>query len=93
MELVICRVLRYLNGCLEDDYMYRVGNYIVKYYSDICFHNHPSGDPTPSKEDINLTKNLNEIGKMHAIYLVDHLIIGKDCYFSFYENNCVLNTK
>ena len=67
--------------------------YLISASFIICIHNHPSGDPTPSKEDINLTKNLNEIGKMHAIYLVDHLIIGKDCYFSFYENNCVLNTK
>lgn len=67
--------------------------YLISASFIICIHNHPSGDPTPSKEDINLTKNLNEIGKIHAIYLVDHLIIGKDCYFSFYENNCVLNTK
>lgn len=67
--------------------------YLISASFIICIHNHPSGDPTPSKEDINLTKSLNEIGKMHAIYLVDHLIIGKDCYFSFYENNCVLNTK
>ena len=54
MELVICRVLRYLNGCLEDDYMYRVGNYIVKYYSDICFHNHPcvSDDETFTSEEL-----------------------------------------
>ena len=67
--------------------------YLISASFIICIHNHPSGDPTPSKEDINLTKSLNEIGNMHAIYLVDHLIIGKDCYFSFYENNCVLNTK
>lgn len=67
--------------------------YLISASFIICIHNHPSGDPTPSKEDINLTKNLNEIGNMHAIYLVDHLIIGKDCYFSFYENNCILNTK
>lgn len=67
--------------------------YLISASFIICIHNHPSGDPTPSKEDINLTKSLNEIGKMHAIYLVDHLIIGKDCYFSFYESHCILNTK
>lgn len=67
--------------------------YLISASFIICIHNHPSGDPTPSKEDINLTKNLNEIGNMHAIYLVDHLIIGKDCYFSFYESHCILNTK
>ncbi len=59
----------------------------------ICVHNHPSGDPTPSKEDVVLTKKLKEIGELHAIYLVDHLVIGDNCYYSFYENHCVLNTK
>ena len=53
----------------------------------ICIHNHPSGDSTPSKEDIELTKKINELGKLHAIPLIDHLIIGKNNYFSFYENN------
>lgn len=59
----------------------------------VCVHNHPSGDPSPSQEDIVLTKKLKEIGELHAIYLVDHLIIGNDCYYSFYENHCVLNAK
>lgn len=59
----------------------------------ICIHNHPSGDPTPSKEDIIITKNLYELGNLHAIYLVDHLIIGKNSYYSFYENNHILNNK
>ena len=59
----------------------------------ICIHNHPSGDPTPSKEDITITKNLYELGNLHAIYLVDHLIIGKNAYYSFYENNHNLNNK
>ena len=53
----------------------------------ICLHNHPSGDPTPSKEDIQITKNINEIGTLHAIFLIDHIIIGKNNYYSFYENN------
>ena len=59
----------------------------------ICIHNHPSGDPMPSHEDIEFTKKLNEIGILHGIYLVDHLIIGCDCYYSFYENNNDLNNK
>ena len=67
--------------------------YLISASYLICIHNHPSGDPAPSKEDIQITKSLDEIGKMHAIYLVDHLIIGKDCYFSFYESHCILNTK
>lgn len=53
----------------------------------ICIHNHPSGDATPSKEDINITKNLHELGVIHTIYLLDHIIIGKNNYYSFYENN------
>lgn len=57
----------------------------------ICIHNHPSGDPLPSKEDITFTEKLYKIGILHGIYLVDHIVIGKDTYYSFYENNNVLN--
>ena len=59
----------------------------------ICIHNHPSGDSTPSREDIVITNNLKQIGELHAIYLVDHIIIGKDNYYSFYEDNNILNNK
>ncbi len=59
----------------------------------VCIHNHPSGDPTPSKEDIILTQNLKDIGELHAIYLIDHIIIGHHCYYSFYENNHILTNK
>ncbi len=59
----------------------------------ICIHNHPSGDPTPSKEDALITQNLKNIGELHAIYLLDHLIIGNNRYYSFYEDNYILNTK
>lgn len=57
----------------------------------ICIHNHPSGDPAPSEEDIVITNKLKELGELHAIYLVDHLIVGNNCYYSFYENGNVLN--
>ncbi len=53
----------------------------------ICIHNHPSGDPTPSQNDIVITKNLKKIGELHAIYLIDHIIIGNNKYYSFYEDN------
>lgn len=59
----------------------------------ICIHNHPSGDPRPSLNDIELTKKLYALGNLHELYLVDHLIIGKDEYYSFYENNNILNNK
>lgn len=54
-------------------------------YSIIVLHNHPSGDSTPSKEDELTTNSLMEIGKLMSIPVVDHIIIGKDNYFSFYE--------
>lgn len=57
----------------------------------ICLHNHPSGDPTPSVEDVNLTRKLKEIGQLHGIGVVDHIIIGHDCYYSFFENQNVIN--
>lgn len=52
----------------------------------ICVHNHPSGDSTPSEEDIILTKRIHQIGKIVKIELLDHLIIGKNNYFSFKRN-------
>ena len=59
----------------------------------ICIHNHPSGDATPSIQDIELTKKLKEIGHIHAIELIDHIIIGNNNYYSFYEDNNVLTHK
>ncbi|MEZ0119630.1 UNVERIFIED_ORG: DNA repair protein RadC [Heyndrickxia coagulans] len=50
--------------------------------SIICFHNHPSGDPSPSKEDIEVTKRLAECGKIMGIEILDHLIIGEKKFVS-----------
>ncbi|WP_027632431.1 RadC family protein [Clostridium hydrogeniformans] len=50
----------------------------------IC-HNHPSGDSTPSKEDINVTIRLKECGKMLGVELIDHIIIGMNNYVSLKE--------
>lgn len=52
----------------------------------IVAHNHPSGDPSPSREDIELTKKLFEAGKMMGIELLDHVIIGHDSNYGFKEN-------
>jgi len=46
-------------------------------------HNHPSGDPTPSQEDRELTRRLVEAGKLLGIQVMDHLVIGHDRYISF----------
>lgn len=53
----------------------------------ICVHNHPTGNVIPSNEDINVTDNLVRIGKLQGIPVIDHIIIGNNNYFSFYENN------
>lgn len=60
--------------------------YLLSASSIICIHNHPSGDVTPSDEDDNITKRIYDIGIMHDIKLVDHIIIGKDSYYSYFEN-------
>jgi DNA repair protein RadC len=48
----------------------------------VVFHNHPSGDPTPSVEDIALTKKLHESLELIDIELVDHLVVGEHRYLS-----------
>ncbi len=48
-------------------------------------HNHPSGDPTPSTSDKELTRNVRETGERIGICLLDHVIIGDNCYVSFKE--------
>ncbi len=49
----------------------------------ILVHNHPSGDPTPSPEDHQITERLVETGKIIGIDVMDHVVIGKDDYYSF----------
>lgn len=51
----------------------------------ILLHNHPSGDPTPSAEDIRVTKRLAEAGNLIGISLMDHIIIGDNRYISLKE--------
>lgn len=55
----------------------------------IVCHNHPSGDPSPSNEDINVTNRLKECGKLLGIELLDHLIIGNGKYISLKEKGIV----
>ena len=59
--------------------------YLTSASKIVCMHNHPSGDITPSIEDIRLTKSLIEIGKLQGIMVADHLIMGDDNYYSFYN--------
>lgn len=53
----------------------------------ICIHNHPSGDASPSNNDIEITRRIKEISNIHGIGLLDHIIIGDNNYYSFYEDN------
>jgi DNA repair protein RadC len=48
----------------------------------ILVHNHPSGDPTPSREDVALTRRLLQAGELLGIEILDHLIIGDNKYVS-----------
>lgn len=49
----------------------------------LFIHNHPSGDPTPSREDRELTQRLREAGDLIGIRVLDHIIIGDGCHMSF----------
>lgn len=61
--------------------------YLLSASGIVCVHNHPSGDSSPSKEDKLITKKLKEISLIHGINFIDHIIVGSDNYFSFYEND------
>ncbi len=54
--------------------------------SVMFIHNHPSGDPNPSRDDINITKRLIETGKVIGINVLDHIVIADVSYFSLMEN-------
>ena len=65
--------------------------YLLSASSIVCLHNHPSNDTAPSKADIEFTKSLFEIGKIQGIPIVDHIIIGNNSFYSFYEHKDILN--
>lgn len=53
--------------------------------SIIVMHNHPSGDPTPSKEDITVTERMVEAGKLIGVNVLDHIIVGRPMFISLQE--------
>lgn len=57
--------------------------------SIILIHNHPSGDTSPSNEDINITNRLIDAGNLIGIKVLDHIIIGDNKYLSFKEKNLI----
>lgn len=52
----------------------------------ILVHNHPSGDPKPSSEDLAITKRLSEIGELMGIRVLDHVVVGDNRYVSFVDD-------
>lgn len=61
--------------------------------SIVVIHNHPSGDVTPSIQDIEVTESLMKIGSIVKIPVIDHIIIGRNNYYSFYEYMNTLKNK
>ena len=57
----------------------------------ICVHNHPSGNVTPSREDIRLTNSLVELGQINGIPIIDHVVVSDNNYYSFYEDGKIIN--
>ena len=54
----------------------------------ILFHNHPSGDPTPSNDDISITKRVRDAGQLLDIKLLDHIILGST-HYSMHEHGLI----
>lgn len=60
--------------------------YILSASGIIVVHNHPTGNVIPSKQDLDMTKNLVEVGNTLGIRVIDHIVIGRNNYYSFLEN-------
>ena len=63
--------------------------YLNNSTSIILVHNHPTGNIIPSNADIKLTNDLANLGLLHEVLIIDHIIIGKEEYFSFQENGMI----
>jgi len=64
--------------------------YLLGASAIICVHNHPGGNPLPSKQDYEITNNLIDASKILGIKVLDHIIICKNNYYSFLENNDII---
>ena len=81
-EGIVDRVTPFLRKVFEKAF----NNFAV---SIICVHNHPTGNPTPSSEDKRFTKRLVYAGHAVGIYVLDHIIIGDNTYFSFADKEII----
>ena len=57
----------------------------------VVVHNHPSGEATPSPQDIETTQKMKQAAEVLEILLQDHIIIGRECYYSFMEHGNILD--
>lgn len=55
----------------------------------MLLHNHPSGDPNPSNQDILITQKIKKAGELMDIPLIDHIIVGDGCYISLKEEHLI----
>ena len=102
-ELLMCAFFDAKNNFLGDvviskgavNYAYVSPRDIFRYAFDyeavmiILLHNHPSGDPFPSEDDIRVTKRIEKGAQILQLELVDHIIIGDNKYYSFKENELI----
>ena len=102
-ELLMCAFFDSKNNFLGDvviskgavNYSYVSPRDIFRYAFDyeavmfILLHNHPSGDPIPSEDDLRVTKRIEKGAQLLQLELVDHIIIGDNTYFSFKENELI----
>lgn len=58
----------------------------------VLIHNHPSGDPSPSRDDVQITHRIYKGAKILELEMLDHIIIGDHHYYSFHENEQIFNT-
>jgi DNA repair protein RadC len=78
-----------LNSSIVDPRSVFRSSIVANSASIIVGHNHPSGNPEPSEEDISITKKLVESGKVLGIHVFDHLIFADDTYTSFVERRLI----
>ena len=70
-------------GILTKNVLFATGTTGTVSYTHL---NHPSGDASPSRQDIEITKHLAELCGMMQLPLIDHIIVGDNCYVSFRES-------
>ena len=90
---IIKRVIQITNG-KQNSVTFDIKSILLEaiktgYNKIILVHNHPSGDPTPSEDDLRITKRVEKGAQILQLELVDHIIIGDNTYFSFKENELI----